>query len=78
MLYRSALRASRAFTPRLALSHSRLVSSLVFLEHKAGKLSEASLSAVTAAKTLGNDVSLCRDEFMLTMLFTDARPSCRH
>ncbi|OWZ62957.1 hypothetical protein AYX15_04993 [Cryptococcus neoformans] len=55
MLYRSALRASRAFTPRLASTHSRLVSSLVFLEHKAGKLNEASLSAVTAATTLGND-----------------------
>lgn len=57
MLHRSALRASCGFAPRLASTHSRFASSLVLLEHRAGKLNDASLSAVTAAKALDNDVS---------------------
>ncbi|WVO13462.1 hypothetical protein L204_101078 [Cryptococcus depauperatus] len=51
-MFRSALRALK---PKFATTQSRHASSLVFLEHKGGKLSDASLSAVTAAKSLGND-----------------------
>lgn len=37
---------------------SRSLSSLVFLEHRRGAISPASLSAVTAAQSIGGDVSL--------------------
>ncbi|WVQ84002.1 hypothetical protein IAT38_006147 [Cryptococcus sp. DSM 104549] len=54
-MFRAALRTSRLASPLSSLAQRRLASSLVFLEHKGGKLNDASLSAVTAAKTLGND-----------------------
>ena len=62
MILRPTLRAARlgagAFSPASTLAQRRLASSLVFLEHKGGKLNDSSLTAVTAAKKLGDDVSL--------------------
>ena len=49
----SALRAARLST----VAQRRLASTLVFLEQKGGKLNAGSLSAVTAAKSIGGDVS---------------------
>lgn len=50
--------ASRTATPArgFATSSAALANTLVFLEHKNGALSPASLSAVTAAQKLGGDV----------------------
>ncbi|ODO03110.1 hypothetical protein I350_05955 [Cryptococcus amylolentus CBS 6273] len=47
--------AARRLTTRIAPPTRRLASSLVLLEQKAGKLNEASLTAVTAAKSLGSE-----------------------
>ena len=62
MILRPTLRAARLgagpFSPASTLAQRRLASSLVFLEHKGGKLNDSSLTAVTAAKKLGDDVSL--------------------
>lgn len=59
-MLRSALRPAQAFSAgvsaRLASQialQRRLASSLVFLEHKGGKLNDSSLSAVTAANKIG-------------------------
>jgi electron transfer flavoprotein alpha subunit len=41
-----------------ALQQSRFASSLVFLEHKGGKLNDSSLSAVTAAKQVDANVRI--------------------
>ncbi|WVQ97815.1 hypothetical protein IAU59_004930 [Kwoniella sp. CBS 9459] len=62
MFARAALRTSRLSTSAATLASSaalrrRLASSLVFLEHKDGKLNDSSLSAVTAAKVLGDDTA---------------------
>jgi electron transfer flavoprotein alpha subunit len=52
-----------ATTSRVAASASytsaarRLASSLVFIEHKDGKVNESSLHAVTAAKSIDGDVN---------------------
>ncbi|WVW78748.1 hypothetical protein I302_100709 [Kwoniella bestiolae CBS 10118] len=55
MLVRAALRTSRLSS--LAATQRRLASSLVFLEHKNGKLNDSSLNAVTAAQSLGSDTA---------------------
>ncbi|KAL7424395.1 Electron transfer flavoprotein alpha-subunit [Cryptotrichosporon argae] len=57
MLFRSVARASTS--ARLARTHSlsRNASSLVVIEHKAGKLNAGSLSAVTAAKQVEGDLA---------------------
>lgn len=48
----------RSSSSRISTASSRRsLSSLVFLEHKRGEISPASLSAVTAATTVGGDVS---------------------
>lgn len=52
---RPATSSSRTFS---ALQQSRFASSLVFLEHKGGKLNDSSLSAVTAAKQVDANVSI--------------------
>lgn len=49
----SVLRSARLST----VAQRRLASTLVFLEQKGGKLNDGSLSAVTAAKSIGGDVS---------------------
>lgn len=54
----SALRAARLST----VAQRRLASTLVFLEQKGGKLNNGSLSAVTAAKSIGGDVSIMLSE----------------
>jgi hypothetical protein len=54
MLLRQPLRIAR--TARLSLSQRRLASSLVFLEHKGGKLNDSSLHAVTAAQKVDGEV----------------------
>lgn len=56
LLLRTAARTARASAFSTA-AQRRLASSLVFLEQKGGKLSDASLCAVTAAKSVGGDVS---------------------
>ncbi|WWD07953.1 hypothetical protein V865_006062 [Kwoniella europaea PYCC6329] len=55
MLVRAALRTSRLSS--LAPVQRRSASSLVFLEHKNGKLNDSSLNAVTAAQSLGSDTA---------------------
>jgi electron transfer flavoprotein alpha subunit len=56
MLLRQPLRIAR--TAQLsALAQRRLASSLVFLEHKGGKLNDSSLHAVTAAQKVDGEVS---------------------
>ncbi|WWD22049.1 hypothetical protein CI109_106537 [Kwoniella shandongensis] len=57
MFVRAALRTSRLSAPLSSLAQRRLASSLVYLEHKGGKLNDSSLNAVTAAKTLGGDLA---------------------
>ena len=52
---RSTLRFASSSSRLFSLSR-RNASSLVLLEHKAGKLNDSSLSAVTAAKKLDGDV----------------------
>jgi electron transfer flavoprotein alpha subunit len=54
MLLRQPLRIAR--TARLSLAQRRLASSLVFLEHKGGKLNDSSLHAVTAAQKVDGEV----------------------
>jgi hypothetical protein len=56
MLLRQPLRIAR--TARLSLAQRRLASSLVFLEHKGGKLNDSSLHAVTAAQKVDGEVRL--------------------
>lgn len=55
MISRTALFISR---PPSSFSQYRFASSLVFLEHKGGKLNDSSLNAVTAAKQVEGDVGL--------------------
>lgn len=55
MISRTALFISR---PLSSFSQHRFASSLVFLEHKGGKLNDSSLNAVTAAKQVEGDVGL--------------------
>ncbi|WVR04427.1 hypothetical protein IAU60_001430 [Kwoniella sp. DSM 27419] len=55
MLVRAAIRTCRLSSR--AIAQRRLASTLVFLEHKAGKLNDSSLNAVTAAKALGQDTA---------------------
>lgn len=62
MLFRSVARTARTSSAIASSSLStaaqrRLASSLVFLEQKGGKLNDSSLTAVTAAKQVGGDVS---------------------
>jgi len=52
--FRSALRATRPATR--TLFSQRFASSLVFLEHKGGKLNDSSLNAVTAASKVDGEV----------------------
>jgi len=52
---RSAVRSARTAS---TFAGRRFASSLVFLEQKGGKLNDAALTAVTAAKAVGGDVSL--------------------
>jgi hypothetical protein len=57
-MIRSILRPARsAFLSTSSAAQRRLASSLVFLEHKNGKLNDGSLSAVTAAKKLDGDAA---------------------
>ncbi|GFZ49144.1 Probable electron transfer flavoprotein subunit alpha [Saitozyma sp. JCM 24511] len=57
-MIRSLLRPARsAFLSTSSAAQRRLASSLVFLEHKNGKLNDGSLSAVTAAKKLDGDAA---------------------
>lgn len=57
IMLRTALRpVSRSFASTSL--QSRFASSLVYLEHKNGKLNDSSLSAVTAAKKVDGNVSL--------------------
>lgn len=56
MLFRAAPRLART-AGLSSLAGRRFASSLVFLEQKGGKLNDAALSAVTAAKAVGGDVS---------------------
>lgn len=51
---RSALRATRPATRTLCAQ--RFASSLVYLEHKGGKLNDSSLNAVTAAAKVDGEV----------------------
>jgi hypothetical protein len=44
---------------RTALSQARSASSLVLIEHKLGEINTASLSAITAAQSIGGDVRIC-------------------
>ncbi|WRT65026.1 uncharacterized protein IL334_001967 [Kwoniella shivajii] len=55
MLVRAAVRTSRLSSS--AIAQRRLASSLVFLEHKNGKLNDSSLHAVTAAQSLGSETA---------------------
>jgi electron transfer flavoprotein alpha subunit len=56
-MLRQPLRIAR--TARLSsIAQRRLASSLVFLEHKGGKLNDSSLHAVTAAQKVDGEVSL--------------------
>lgn len=59
IMLRSTIRVSRSLHLSSSSSsvQSRLASSLVFLEHKGGKLNDSSLNAVTAAKSLDGEVS---------------------
>ncbi|ORY26893.1 DHS-like NAD/FAD-binding domain-containing protein [Naematelia encephala] len=59
-MLRAAVRPLRAsaFSSSSKVQQWRLASSLVFLEHKGGKLNDSSLSAVTAAKTLGDTAGI--------------------
>lgn len=54
----SVLRAARLSTA----AQRRFASTLVFLEQKGGSLNAGSLSAVTAAKSIGGDVSSMLDK----------------
>lgn len=59
LVFRNALRTAR--TARLStVAPGRFASTLVFLEQKGGKLNDQSLTAVTAAKQIGGDVSNAR------------------
>jgi len=58
MLLRQPLRIAR--TARLSsIAQRRLASSLVYLEHKGGKLNDTSLHAVTAAQKVDGEVGPC-------------------
>lgn len=57
MLLRQTTRLARAAKPLSSLAQSRLASSLVYLEHKGGKLNDSSLHAVTAAQKVDGEVS---------------------
>lgn len=52
-----AVRSVRAARTLSTAAQRRLASTLVFLEQKGGKLDDGSLAAVTAAKSIGGDVS---------------------
>lgn len=57
-MLRTAFRyISRPLASASTASQSRFASSLVYLEHKGGKLNDSSLSAVTAAKKVDGNVS---------------------
>lgn len=61
MLFRSVARATRTASAAVSMSSvagRRFASSLVFLEQKGGKLNDAALCAVTAAQSVGGDVSV--------------------
>lgn len=51
------LRSHRTFTRQQQSAFARLLSSLTILEQREGKLQNASLSAVTAAKMLGGSIT---------------------
>lgn len=57
MLLRQTARLARTAAPLSSLAQRRLASSLVFLEHKGGKLNDSSLHAVTAAQKVDGEVS---------------------
>jgi electron transfer flavoprotein alpha subunit len=54
MFARSVARTARSAS---TVAGRRFASSLVFLEQKGGKLNDSALCAVTAAKSVGGDVS---------------------
>ena len=56
MLLRQTARLARS-SPLSSLAQRRLASSLVYLEHKGGKLNDSSLHAVTAAQKVDGEVS---------------------
>jgi electron transfer flavoprotein alpha subunit len=59
-MIRATLKPSVLSRHIAAAQQARFASSLVYLEHKGGKLNDSSLSAVTAAKQVDSDVSYQR------------------
>lgn len=55
-MLRNALRPATLSRSLFSAQQSRFASSLVYLEHKGGKLNDSSLSAVTAAKKVDGNV----------------------
>lgn len=58
IMIRTALRPAAVSRNIAAIQQARFASSLVYLEHKGGKLNDSSLSAVTAAKKVDGNVRL--------------------
>jgi electron transfer flavoprotein alpha subunit len=56
MMIRTAVRPAALSRHIAAVQQARFASSLVYLEHKGGKLNDNSLSAVTAAKQVDGNV----------------------
>jgi len=76
MLLRQPLRIARS-AQFSALVQRRLASSLVFLEHKGGKLNDSSLHAVTAAQKVDGEVSQSPVGIAYQLTCADIRTSSR-